>query len=75
MTPVRTMRLIGPSFWVDVRLRQIRGRWIASADTPYGPSVGVSFFPRDALLAALQPFHGMVDELMETAPAELRLEH
>ncbi len=65
-------RLLCPGFWVDVRLRQIRGRWIASADTPDGPSIGVSFFPREALVAALQPFHGLVDELMETAPAELR---
>jgi hypothetical protein len=28
--------------------------------------------PQDALVAALQPLHGPVDELMETAPAELR---
>ena len=66
------MRLVCSDFWVDVRLRQIRGRWICSADTPDGPSVGVSFFPRDALMAALQPFHGLVDDLMETAPEELR---
>jgi hypothetical protein len=71
MTPVRTMHLVSSGFWVDVRLRQIRGRWIASADSPDGPSVGVSWFPADALRAALQPFHGMVDELMDTAPSEL----
>lgn len=65
-------RLVASGFWVDVRLRSIRGRWIASADTPHGPSVGVSFFPEDALRAALHPFHGLVEELMETAPAELR---
>jgi len=39
-------RLLSSGFWVDVRLRQIRGRWIASADTPDGPSVGVSWFPQ-----------------------------
>lgn len=72
MTPTLRMRLVCPNFWADVRLRQVRGRWIASADTPNGGSVGVSFFPRHALTAALQPFHGMVDELMESAPAELR---
>lgn len=55
----RNFRLLSSNFWVDVRLRQIRGRWIASADTPDGPSVGVSFFPREALVAALQPFPGM----------------
>ncbi len=68
----RNFRLLSSGFWVDVRLRQIRGRWIASADTPDGPSVGVSWFPQNAVRAALQPFHGMVDELMGTAPAELR---
>ena len=65
-------RLVASAFWVDVRLRKIRGRWIASANTPDGPSVGVSFFRADALRAALRPFDGMVDELMQTAPAELR---
>jgi hypothetical protein len=67
-----SFRLVASDFWVDVRLRQIRGRWIASADTRDGPSVGVSWFPEDALRAALQPFHGMVDDLMRSAPAELR---
>ena len=65
-------RLVASAFWVDVRLRNIRGRWIASADTPDGPSVGVSFFPMDALRAALRPFDGLVEELMQTAPSELR---
>ena len=54
-------RLVDPSFRVDVRLRQIRGRWIASADTSDGPSVGVAWFPEDAVRAALQPFHGTLD--------------
>lgn len=68
----QNFRLSCYGFWVDVRLRQIRGRWIASADAPDGPSVGVSWFPEDALRAALHPFQGMVDELMRTAPVEVR---
>jgi hypothetical protein len=30
---------LAPSLWVEVRLTHIDGRWIASADTPDGPSL------------------------------------
>lgn len=33
-------RLQCQAFWVDVRLREINGRWIASADTVDGPTLG-----------------------------------
>ena len=59
------LRLSGPTFWVDVRLAGMNGRWIASADTPDGPSVGLGWTPRQALMRALEP---------ATAPDEL-LEH
>jgi hypothetical protein len=36
-----TLRLTCSGFWVDVRLREINGRWIASAETPDGPSLGL----------------------------------
>ena len=39
------LRLTCSVFWVDVRLREINGRWIASADTPDVP-VPNSVFPR-----------------------------
>ncbi len=39
--PMIVLRLTCSSFWVDVRLRELNGRWIASADTPDAPS------PRD----------------------------
>jgi hypothetical protein len=29
------------AFWVDLRLLEINGRWIASADTPDGSSLGL----------------------------------
>src|SRR5919106_4976704 len=35
------LRLRCSAFWVDVRLREINGRWIASADTLDGPSLGL----------------------------------
>jgi len=69
---VRTMRLVCSGFWADVRLTQLNGRWVASADTPNGPSLGLGWFPVDALEDALEPFHGFVEELMATAPEDLR---
>lgn len=65
------MRLVCSKFWADVRLAQIQGRWLASADTLDGPSLGTGWFPLDALAAALEPFDGFVEELLETVPDEL----
>ena len=72
MTQVQTMRLVCSEHWADVRLTQLRGRWLASADTPDGPSLGLGWFPVDALEAALEPFEGIVDELLTTVPEDLR---
>lgn len=52
------MRLTSSVFWVDVRLLEINGRWIASADTPDGPSLGVGELAVEAIEGALQPFRG-----------------
>ncbi len=62
------LRLTCSAFWVDVRLREINGRWIASADTPDGPSLGLGLRALDALEAALAPFEGIVDELLAGLP-------
>lgn len=62
------LRLTCSSFWVDVRLREINGRWIASADTPDGPSLGLGKSAIDAVTAALEPFEGIVDELLASLP-------
>ena len=64
----RTFRLVAPDFWVDVRLTHIDGRWIASADTPGGPSLGLAYLPTEALEQSLAPFEGAVDDLMRDAP-------
>ena len=45
MNRVRTMRPVCSGFWADVRLTQLHGRWVASADTPDGPSMGLGWFP------------------------------
>jgi hypothetical protein len=61
---METLRLSCATFWVDLRLREMNGRWLASADTPDGPSLGVGLGAMEAIEAALEPFHGIVDELM-----------
>jgi hypothetical protein len=39
-------------------------RWIASADTPDGPSLGLGLSAVEAIEATLEPFEGIVDELL-----------
>ena len=65
---LRTMRLTCATFSVDVRLGHVDGRWIASADTPDGPSLGLGWMPLEALGAALIPFDDAADELLESVP-------
>jgi hypothetical protein len=65
---VHQLRLHAPLLWVDVRLLHFDGRWLASADTTDGPTLGLGRRPEEALMEALEPFAGMVDELMETVP-------
>lgn len=62
------LRLSCSSFWVEVRLREINGRWIASTDTPDGPSLGLGKGAVEAIEHALEPFEGIVAELMESLP-------
>jgi len=62
--PMIVLRLSCPTFWVDVRLREIRGRWIASADTPDGPSLGLGHMPVEAIESALEPFDGIAAQLL-----------
>ncbi len=65
------MRLVCSDFWADVRLIELNGRWLASADTPDGPSLGTAWFPLDALQAALEPFDGFAEDLLATVPTDL----
>lgn len=63
-----TLRLTCSTFCVDVRLREINGRWIASADTPDGPSLGLGERAIEAIEGALLPFEGIADELLASLP-------
>lgn len=54
---MKSLRLTHPAIdlWIDVRLREFDGRWLAVADLADEPDVGISEDPweavRDALLA------------------------
>jgi hypothetical protein len=65
---VITLRLTCDALWVDVRLREMNGRWMASADTPHGPSVGLGVGAIEAIEGALQPFEGAIEDLMASLP-------
>ncbi len=51
-------------FWVDVRVRRFGDRWIASAETPDGPTLGTAGSRPAAVRAALEPFADIRDELL-----------
>ena len=65
---MRRVQLSCSTFWIDVRVAIIDGRWVASADTPDGPSLGLGSYPLEAIADALAPFGEVVDELLESVP-------
>ena len=70
MIRLHRLHLNCSGFWVDVRLMHVDGKWLASADTPDGPSMGIGRLPEDALARALRPFGEVVDELLDSVPDE-----
>ena len=52
------------AFRVDVRVATFGGRWVASADTPAGPTPGRRSDPMAPVRQALEPLEGAVDELL-----------
>lgn len=62
-------RLHSEAMSVDVRMLEVEGRWIASADTLQGPSLGCGIGPFEALWGALGPFEDVMDELLASMPA------
>jgi len=66
---VQQFRLVCSDFWVDVRLLEVNGRWIGSADTVDGPSLGCGTTSFDALWQALEPFDGVIGELLASLPS------
>jgi hypothetical protein len=68
---VRTVRLTCSAFYVDARLTEVKGRWLASADTPDGPSMGTGDSPPTPSWRHFSPSRAD-DELM--ACATLRMD-
>jgi len=62
------LRLTCDDFYVDVRVREFNGRFIASADSPRGPTLGTGTGAIEAIAAAVAPFDGVVDELLDSLP-------
>jgi hypothetical protein len=67
---VQQYRLQCDAFSVDVRLLEVNGRWIASADTLDGPTLGCGTDAFGALWHALAPFDGVVGDLLASLPAD-----
>jgi hypothetical protein len=67
------LRLHCTLFYVDVRLREFNGRWVASADTAVGPSLGWGTSAVGALWMALEPFDGVIEELLASVSDETAL--
>lgn len=58
-------------FWVDARVSRHNGRWLASVDSPNGPTLAWGKTALSALVEALEPFEGITMELIHSAPSDL----
>lgn len=67
------MRLCCSAFCVDVRLRRLNRRWLASARSQRGLTLGWGRTPFAALWMALEPFGDMIGELLATVPQDVAL--
>ncbi len=63
-----SLRLSCSTCRVEVRLLEINGRWIASADTLSGPSLGLAKGAIEADNHAHEPIEPLDDELMASLP-------
>jgi hypothetical protein len=53
---------------VELRLSRLRGCWIASADTPDGPTLGCSLDPFVAIYLAVDAFQPAIDDVLDALP-------
>jgi hypothetical protein len=70
MGSMQELRLTHPDldFWIDVRLREFDGRWLAVADVADEPDVGTGLEPRMAIREALMAVGPrLAEELADTA--------
>jgi hypothetical protein len=66
---LRTLRLELETIPIDVRLLRINRRWLASTDTPQGPTLGCAKDALAALYLALDPFQPAIEPLLDRLAA------
>lgn len=71
---VRHLSLQGDGLCVRMRYVELNGRWLASADTPRGPSLGCGLTPLAALWRALTPYEKSIDVLLAHLPDRIMRE-
>jgi hypothetical protein len=67
---IQTLYLSCTTFVVEARYVRFNNRWIASVDTEKGPTIGHGPTAFAALWMALQPFEGVIDELLASVPTD-----
>jgi hypothetical protein len=67
---VQHYRLRCSAFWIDVRVLEVDGRWISSADSVTGPTLGMGTSEFAALWQALEPYEGLIGELLASLPSD-----
>ena len=65
---LQSMQLLCTAGVVDVRIIELNGRWLASADTPDGPTLGCGETSFEALWSALKPYEVFIGDLLATMP-------
>lgn len=71
MEPVVRLRLSCQLFNVNVRVREMNGHFLASADTPEGPTLGTGTNAIEAITETFEPFSGVLDELLDSLPRSM----
>lgn len=67
--PVIRHRLHSRAFWVDVRMLEVGGAGSPRLTLRTAQVWGAGSAPFEALWGALEPFEGVVDELLASMPA------
>jgi hypothetical protein len=65
-----SLRLTCRLFWVDARVSRFGDRWLASADTPDGPTLGLGHNAQSALAGSLEAFRHVRPELLASLPKD-----
>jgi hypothetical protein len=68
------VRLTCAAFYADARLKAVEGRWLASADTPVGPSMGMTaMIVRLTLLTVTSPLSGYPNWVLRAEQSSVAL--